>query len=256
MSRYITLFSTEACSWLEKQFADNTPLYEQECTADEFWEQIKLQLSGAKLTANPVVSLYTKTMRPDLEPLNPDDSPADAGLKLYRSFKDLDTEIIMSPQFWAYLSHRFGHAYLQKNPKKDIRRQYFISDFPRGLYRCNLSGCYLAVKWTDKMLQDNKEANGIFADLPLEKALVWMDQEVLSRMLDRRPFCSSKLRSCVLEILLDCQLKGAIKDKRELVRRFFTSINRIYGGALVEILDRDVLLEMLRSEFVRLQRSL
>lgn len=100
-----------------------------------------------------------------------------------------------------------------------------------------------------------QEDRGNFSGLKLSDCLKWVLADITKKnIIDHRPFCSSKLRECFIEMIL----KRALKDKmpnRDLLRDFYKSLNRLYGGAVVEILDGWDLQTLMNNEFSRVEKE-
>lgn len=259
MSKSIQMFSSQAYEWLDSKFDTNTNLYRSlSSDSNEFWSIIEDQLRRADLEISPIVTLSQVSLVQELEIPKETESWSDIGLRLYGSFGRLTPEIIMCPEFWSYISHRFFHNYIIANTKEksNIRQQFFLKGYPRGLNTCYLSRYYLAVKWTDEMLAEC-ELNSI-CTLSLKECLGWFDTDQIKHMFDRRPFCSPTLRSCFIEMMVEETTKDEknripSSKKRKIMRSFFESINRLYGGSLIEILDKKGLSKLMHEEFERIK---
>ena len=261
MSKSIQMFSSQAYEWLDKKFDTNVDLYKSSSSnSDEFWNKIQDQLRKANLKIPPIVTISKISLVQELDSPKETESWSDIGLKLYRSFGRLTPEVVMCPEFWSYLSHRYFHDYIVANTKEksDVRQQFFLKGYPRGLNACYLSRYYLAVKWTDEMLE-NCELDFV-GNLTLKDCLGWFDTDQIKHMFDRRPFCSRTLRSCFIEMMLEESTKDVnnripSSKKRKVMRSFFESINRLYGGSLIEILDKKDLSKLMHEEFERIKKD-
>ena len=253
------MFSSQAYEWLDRNFNTNINIYKNTgSTNNQFWELIEEQLHQANFTISPILTLSTVQLVNELELPEGNESWTDVGIKLYECLGQLPSEIIMSPEFWSYISHRFFHDYIVVNTKEkaDIRQQFFLKGYPRGLNGCYLSRYYIAVKWTDEMRCESE--HNFINQLSLRECLIWFDTDQIKHMFDRRPFCSPKLRSCFIEMMIEEAAKDnknriSFTQKRKLIRTFFESINRLYGGSLIEILDKKELSKVLHEEYERIK---
>lgn len=246
MSKFIQMFSSQAYKWLEKNFENNVNLYRINCSNSEFWELIQQQLNKAELTLSPIITISNIELIKDFDQPEENDSWSQVGLKLYQCLGKLEPEIVMCPEFWSYLTHRYFHEYLFKKESTDLKQQYFISGYPRGLNACKVSRYYLAAKWTDEMLKEYELGSS------LEECLIWIDTDQIKHMIDRRPFSSSKLRSCFIKLMIE-ENKSVLS--RKTIRSFFKSINRLYGGSLIEILNSEELYKVMRAELERIKAA-
>ena len=109
MSKFIQMFSSQAYKWLEKNFENNVNLYRINCSNSEFWELIQQQLNKAELTLSPIITISNIELIKDFDQPEENDSWSQVGLKLYQCLGKLEPEIVMCPEFWSYLTHRYFH---------------------------------------------------------------------------------------------------------------------------------------------------
>ena len=257
MSDVVQMFSNEAYGLLQSLFMVNEEIYQANCSNEDFWLQIMGVIQTAKLSFTPIVQIRSAQLRAKVETPLEGESWQDVGLKFYRSFGRLDDEIVQSPQFWSFAVHRWMHGHLIASSRAADEKQYFIS-YPRGLNACLLSRYYMTALWTDEMLEDNNRRGGPLVGKSLEECLVWTSEatDLIARMIDRRPFSSAVLRNCVIEILVERLLAGKERTLRAVERAFFVAINRLYGGALMEVLTTDELKDVLLDELKEAERRM
>ncbi len=256
MSDVVQMFSTEAYDLLQSLFEVNEEIYQANCPNEDFWLRIMDVIKTAKLRFPAIVQIRSAELRKKVDEPLADETWQDVGLKFYRSFGKLDDEIIQSPQFWSFATHRWMHRHLLASGRAVEEKQYFVV-YPRGLNSCLLSRYYMTTLWTDEMLDDNNKRGGPLAGKTLEECLVWTNEatDLIARMIDRRPFSSPVLRNCVIEILVERLLAGKRRTSRSVERAFFVAINRLYGGALMEILSPDELKIVLLDELEKFEEA-
>lgn len=259
MSDSIQLFSREAFDCLEREFVTNLEIYQTNLGQEEFWQSIEKFLKDKNLSKPIVFSLACAKMKASYSGPKDSDSWQEAGFQLYNCFGDIDEEVLMRKEFWAYIAHRYFHSFLIRQDKAVDPRQYFLDLLPRGFYKSIIPLGYLAAKWTADMLKDdqNNEARLEKAKL-LDYIKAWTsDSDTVYRVIDRRPFSSQKLRNFYIRLLVEEKSEIEKHGKyRDFARDFSVSINRICGGALVEVLDRDDLEKMLRDEYARVLKRI
>lgn len=243
----IICFSEEARSFLFHHFDENKIIYsDQNLSQSDFWCAIYKTLISADII-NPLTEL------PDIstpEPMSETNlSDTDLGLFLYQKLGKLEPAVLISDNFWSYVSHR----YLFESVKSDIKRNQFFIEIapPKGLNRHKAARHYLTTLWTAEFLEDDAAVH-FFPGLSLEQAVVWTNNQTdaIMNMIDRSIFSYRPLRSAMIAFFLQSELGhnseyARLLRTRDVQREFWKHINRIFAGAILEVLTYEKIYNLL-----------
>ena len=271
MTNTITILSDKATQFLSKNYYQNINKYYENKSSEELWSWIE-----SLLKENNLCDHGHKNISGELKS-NPVEDYRDLGIYLYENLGPLDIEILMMPGLWAGLSHKYFHEYhLQsiaedieiinspvpiivngKEKKPNSRQLYLISQFPRGLNRCKISRYYFCAKWIADLLKRDREHENKYKDFSFKDCYDQLskDSDFLLQIMDRTTF-GKPLIEATIDITLERYLiekqKFNSKDERAINRTLFKTINRIFGGAMLEVLSYEELKELLLSELKKI----